>query len=143
MFVRMLAGVALGAALTAQPVIGFTAQPQERMWPNTVAPRRANLVIDAQERALTDSRQRQNFRGAAPTVRVLTQPSSVSNQQISALGFKNVPPTAAGLLVTVDVVDTTGHYQNFYVYDPRTHLIRFEAERYVLPAAAVQSRKRR
>ncbi|HEY6235255.1 MAG TPA: hypothetical protein VIW69_09170 [Candidatus Elarobacter sp.] len=85
-------------------------------------------MADATGRAADAERERLHYRGVLPPIQV-SAPETVNAMRLVALGFKKVPPNAGGVLVQTRLHDADGTWRGFYVYDPQTHLVRFEMER--------------
>ena len=128
------------ASTAALPAAADAAQVTP-VQPAVFQPRHANIVVDARERSIAEALERQKYRGPRPLVTV-GQPLAVGRAQIAALGFPHVSPTASGVLIQVDVSDSTGRYRDLYVYDPQTHFIRYQIENVILPGAHTSSIKR-
>lgn len=142
MQIRALAALTLigMAGLGSAPAIG--AAPPILARANSSLPRHANVVADAAGRSMDEALRRQQFHGTRPVV-TPSQPMAVNREQILAYGFRNVRPNASGILVQVSVHDTTGQYQDCYVYDAQTHFVKYQIENVILPNGAHSSAKKR
>ena len=136
---RMVAFALASFAVLPSVVVAAHITP---MLPAVFQPRHANIVVDARERSIAEALERQKYRGPRP-VATVAPPIAVGSAQIVALGFPRVSATASGVLVQVDVSDSTGRYRDLYVYDPQTHFIRFQIENVILPPGAHTSSVKR
>ena len=128
-------------AATVAPASAGRVIPAGTMRRPAAVLRQANLVADAAGRAADSERERLHYRGTLPQIQV-SAPEAVNAVRLAALGFKRIPPNASGVLVQTRLHDADGTWRNFYVYDPQTHLIRFEMERLELDRVGTPSRRR-
>jgi hypothetical protein len=95
--------------------------------------RSSNLAQDAVGRSLSAVREAQKFAGQVPHVYV-SMNKLVSAQQLQRLMKVNVQQPASYVVVQTISVDGLGSGWIFtYAYDPRTHLLRYETDRKILP----------
>ena len=112
-----------------------------------VVPSRAHIVnvryvaLDAQGRAQDAERARHNYRGLLGPIQI-TPATITTASQLRTLGFRRIfESRETYLLVQTRTSDAQGTWLNYYVYDLRTHLLKYELERLQEPSAKKANRR--
>jgi len=94
-----------------------------------------NIALDAQGRAQDAERARHSYRGLLAPIQV-SPTTIVTASQLLPLGFRHILKSRETyLLVQTRTSDAQGTWLNYYVYDLRTHLLKYELERLQEPSA--------
>jgi hypothetical protein len=132
---------AAACALATMVNVAYAA-PLSRQSHQPPVERRMNVVVDATARTTDVLRANVHGRGQIPAVQAFPA-ENVTPVQLTAYGLKKVPSTASGILVRTRNADQYGTSWHYYVYNPRTHYIVYEAEVIELPASARKAANKR